>query len=138
MKQANAQVRGPPPGDGLVFSTSPVASKDSPGFHLGCTLDPTGLCCRVQPEKIAAPHPVALDRDHTPEVSIPARRQSALLEPTEPDMDPERRVVFYQMALATIRAILLQQDPLDVPKLIELIDRLEAAAAEDSPPPARP
>jgi hypothetical protein len=52
-------------------------------------------------------------------------------------MDAERRVVFYQMSLATIKAILLQQDPLDVPKLIELIDRLEAAAAdEDGAPPA--
>jgi hypothetical protein len=53
-------------------------------------------------------------------------------------MDAERRAVFYQMALATIRAILVQQDPLDVPKLIELIDRLEAAAAEESTPPAPP
>jgi hypothetical protein len=53
-------------------------------------------------------------------------------------MDAERRVVFYQMSLATIKAILLQQDPLDVPKLIQLIDRLEAAAAEDAEPPATP
>jgi hypothetical protein len=53
-------------------------------------------------------------------------------------MDAERRVVFYQMSLATIKAILMQQDPLDVPKLIELIDRLEAAAAEDAAPPAVP
>jgi hypothetical protein len=53
-------------------------------------------------------------------------------------MDAERRVVFYQMSLATIKAILLQQDPLDVPKLIELIDRLEAAAADDDEAPPAP
>ena len=51
-------------------------------------------------------------------------------------MDAERRVVFYQMSLAAIRAILVEQDPLDVPKLIELIDRLQAAAIdEDAAPP---
>jgi hypothetical protein len=46
-------------------------------------------------------------------------------------MDAERKAAFYQMALATIKAILLQQQPLDVPKLIELIDRLEEAAASE-------
>jgi hypothetical protein len=53
-------------------------------------------------------------------------------------MDAERRVVFYQMSLATIKAILMQQDPLDVPKLIELIDRLEAAAGEGESPTSPP
>jgi hypothetical protein len=54
-------------------------------------------------------------------------------------MDAERRVVFYQMSLAAIRAILVEQDPLDVPKLIELIDRLQAAAIdEDAAPPETP
>jgi hypothetical protein len=53
-------------------------------------------------------------------------------------MDAERRVVFYQMSLAAIKAILMQQDPLDVPKLIELIDRLEAAASGEGEGPASP
>jgi hypothetical protein len=53
-------------------------------------------------------------------------------------MDAERRVVFYQMSLATIKAILMQQDPLDVPKLIELIDRLEAAAGGEGEAPTSP
>ena len=46
-------------------------------------------------------------------------------------MDAERKVVFYQMSLAAIRSILVEQVPLDVPKLIELIDRLAAAAETD-------
>ena len=48
-----------------------------------------------------------------------------------PPWTQQRKAAFYQMALATIRAILLQQQPLDVPKLIELIDRLEEAAASE-------